>query len=286
MPRANNNEIDYSNISITGIKSESTPIQRKSVDFSDYITSETKRTSNNTSTLKQNNLDPLESDDTTTAEELEELVTLHPELNLAKKDGDEINPVNLAHIMFSPKKNKQPPKPQELPQQSKSIQKSSSEILNPWTPYILTLYFQLVVNVILWSILIYFIFISITTIKSDINKKVESNTLEILDEISKCSKLYLLNKCNSKNRPWAIEKECEALEKCQNQDPTSVARSKVTMEVIVEILNTFAERLHYKTFFIFISFLICCILLTSLNLRNFQKLGPMENNSRLKIKEN
>ena len=56
------------------------------------------------------------------------------------------------------------------------------------------------------SIVIYMAYLAYTTIRQDINFKIQRMTLDLLDEISQCLKQYTLNKCHLSTRPPALNK--------------------------------------------------------------------------------
>ncbi|RLV94960.1 Nucleus export protein brr6 [Spathaspora sp. JA1] len=122
-------------------------------------------------------------------------------------------------------------------------------IVDPRVPYTLSLYLQLISNAVLVSILFYIIYNVITTLKGDINHKIETATSEILQEISFCSREYVRNKCSPENglRVPALEQECTELDKCRNRDPQLIARSKITAETFAEIINGFIGKISWKS---------------------------------------
>ena len=171
--------------------------------------------------------------------------------------------------MFTPQKQQNPeiilnPLNKPLQQQESkdkdltttSTQQVQNILLNPMTPYTLTLYFQLFSNMIMASIVIYMAYLAYTTIRQDINFKIQRMTLDLLDEISRCLKQYTLNKCHLSTRPPAIEQECNYLDKCQNQDPSLISRSNLTSEILAEITNSFFNKLNYKSISIVLIFLV------------------------------
>ncbi|RCK57418.1 Nucleus export protein brr6 [Candida viswanathii] len=255
---------EYSEISASGITLVSTPIRTRE-SSAEYVTV-------NETTAKQ---DPTEVS-TTEEEELDSIVNTHPELKVAGKENGKLNPVNVAYTMFSPMKQKNSEEvviEYSEPEKQKSpspVPPSYNIFLDPMTPYTLTLYFQLFFNVIVMAILLYAVYITYSTLKADINFKIQSYTLELLDEISQCLKQYLLNKCDSPNRPPAIEAECNLLEKCQNQDPTLISRSKITSEILAEIINSFFNKISYKSISIVVLFGTGCIFLNYYVIGNFQ----------------
>lgn len=256
---------EYSEISPSGITLVSTPIRTRE-SSAEYVTV-------NETTIKR---DPINLS-TSEEEELDSIVNTHPELKVAGKENGKLNPVNVAYTMFSPMKQKN--KSEEViiqleqPEQPKAVTPVSSNysiFLDPMTPYTLTLYFQLFFNLIVIAIFLYAIYITYSTLRSDIDFKIQSYTIQLLDEISQCLKQYLINRCDSPRRPPAIETECNLLEKCRNQDPTLISRSKITSEILAEIINSFFNTISYKSISIVVLFGMGCIFLNYYIIGNFQ----------------
>lgn len=131
-------------------------------------------------------------------------------------------------------------------------------ITDPTIPYVLSLYLQLFFNLLLISIILYLLFIFISTIKADINHKLEVYTSDALQEISVCSREYYRNKCSTENgntRVPALEKACTVWAKCMNRDPQLIGKSKITAETFADIVNGFIRPISWKSL-IFMNFMI------------------------------
>ena len=75
-----------------------------------------------------------------------------------------------------------------------------------------------------------------------------------MNEISACAKNYAENRCEPSVRVPAMEKTCVIWETCMNRDPAVIGRAKVSAETFAEIINSFVERISYKTMsFVFLS---------------------------------
>ncbi|CAK9439256.1 uncharacterized protein LODBEIA_P34670 [Lodderomyces beijingensis] len=289
---------EFSPITSDGIESASTPLRLGNQSAGQITVS----ASVDESIL----VDPVNSEET---HELQSIIETHPDLNIASKQGHHLNPVNVAHVMFSPERKARrqqqqsqsqsqsqlyhemttPTRPQRQPSSlSPSASSpttpaaaigttiatgplaSSSIFANPYTPYALNLYFQLLVNITLWSFIIYLLWLSVTTIKADINTKVEQFTLQKLDEISRCSKEFSRNKCDSYPRPPVIDHECDLLDQCQNQDPTKFVRSKISFELLAETVNAFFDKVSYKSLAVLALVLLVSITYTSFTIKDFR----------------
>ena len=114
-------------------------------------------------------------------------------------------------------------------------------------PYIASGYLQLGFNLFVLGVVLYFIVVFIQTVQSDVGKKVEEYSAEILAEISQCSKEYLENRCSPDQRVPAMQMACQAWERCMERDPGTVGRARVSAETFAEIVNALIEPISYKT---------------------------------------
>lgn len=254
-------EKELSPITISGIEYESTPIKRNEEE--DIVVDEFLIAKDQDTTISIND------------NELEERNEVHIDsLPVSKSATALLDPVNMSDSKLSTIRNRKSSADECLENinEVRDDNKPLNVLLNPRTPYTVGLYFQLLVNIILWSFIIYFICVSINTIQSDINLKVDEFTIKVLDEIAKCSKEFARNKCHLPDRPSIMDEECDQLERCQNQDPTRIAKLKVTIELIAEIINTFVNRLSYKSLLIMLSALIIFIIHTTLTFEKFSQL--------------
>lgn len=151
--------------------------------------------------------------------------------------------VDLTRLEEEPERK--PAKPSESPW--------TRMMTDPSVPYVLLLYLQLLVNLLLVSVVLYLCYLLISTVRADINHKVELYTTDALQEISRCSREFYRNKCSTENgnkRAPALEQTCTNWEKCMNRDPQLIGKSKITAETFGEILNGFLAPLSWKSLFL------------------------------------
>lgn len=171
--------------------------------------------------------------------------------------------------------------------------KSSTMFSNPWRPYVLLLYLHFATNLILLIIAAYLGYVTISTIRADINGKIKLCISNALSEISECSREYYKNKCfndeNNKRAP-ALEQTCAAWERCMNRDPQQLAKSKITAETLAEILNSFLGHLSWKSLFLLFSLLLGSFLVSQATFGRLHTVWTgdqlLEVNQRLKALEN
>ncbi|CAH7681489.1 Di-sulfide bridge nucleocytoplasmic transport domain-containing protein [Phakopsora pachyrhizi] len=123
------------------------------------------------------------------------------------------------------------------------------------TPYTLLVYLQLVFNSSLVTFIIYLIFNLIWMIRNDINHKFVLSSNQLLQEIEICTTEYQSNRCFPiEGRTKFIEQHCINWEKCMNQNPRLISRSKIVAETFAEVMNGFVDTISWKTMlFIFLS---------------------------------
>lgn len=143
------------------------------------------------------------------------------------------------------------------------------KLLDANIPYILSLYLQLIFNVVIVLLIVYFIIIFIKTIQNDINTKLELNISKSLQEISLCSKTYFRNKCNEKIPP-ILESQCNTWAKCMNKDPHLIGKSQITAEIFAEIINGFLKPISWKSLVFLILLIFGSLLLTNLAFSSYR----------------
>lgn len=115
-------------------------------------------------------------------------------------------------------------------------------------PYLMSGYIQLLFNVSLPTFFLYWMYSFACTIQSDVDKKVLLFSEEVMDQIAKCSRDYLENRCDPSTRVPALVSACQAWEECMGRDPHLVARrSGISAEIFGETLNSFFNALSWKT---------------------------------------
>lgn len=77
--------------------------------------------------------------------------------------------------------------------------------------------------------------------------KASNGVLDILGEISQCSKQYVENRCSPEQRVPAMERSCLLWEQCMKRDPSVIGRAKLSAETFAEIINGLIEPISYKT---------------------------------------
>ncbi|KAH3679442.1 hypothetical protein WICMUC_000987 [Wickerhamomyces mucosus] len=137
------------------------------------------------------------------------------------------------------------------------------KLFDPQLPYILSLYLQLFFNVIIVSILLYFVYSFISTVRADVENKVDSYATDILQEIALCTREYHRNHCQPGQRVVALEAACSKWEKCMNRDPTTVGRAKIGAETFAEIINGFIKPISWKSMFFLLLITVGSLVLTN-----------------------
>lgn len=124
----------------------------------------------------------------------------------------------------------------------------------PGLPYVLSHYPQILLNYFMFGIVVWLMFIFISSIRLDLAHAQEEAMSEVLHEINKCAMDYTQNKCAPNTRLPAMESVCYAWEVCMNRDPKSVSKSKLTAHAMGQAINSFIEPIGWKA-------LVSCVLM-------------------------
>ncbi|KAJ3187289.1 hypothetical protein HDU85_006576 [Gaertneriomyces sp. JEL0708] len=114
-------------------------------------------------------------------------------------------------------------------------------------PYMVSGYLQMMFSTFIIGVMFYMVVQFIMTVRHDLEMKAEEYSMEIIQQVAECSKLYIDNKCDPSTRVQYMEKTCQEWEMCMQKDPREVGRLKVGAETLAEILNKLVEPLSYKT---------------------------------------
>lgn len=126
-------------------------------------------------------------------------------------------------------------------------------------PYLISGYVNLAFSVAIAGFWLYLLHSFVSAISSDIDRKVQLFSEEVLEQIARCSRDYRENRCDPATRVPAAVAACVAWEQCMSRDPYVVAaHTKLTAETIGESLNAFFDALTWKT--------IVCVFLLSVGL--------------------
>jgi len=140
----------------------------------------------------------------------------------------------------------------------------------PNLPNILSYYAQLTLNFFVISLVIYGIYTFWITIRSDVDKASQDAKDEVLNEIAKCAKDYVDNRCGPDIRVKALEAVCENWERCMNRDPTSVGRARISAHTFALIFNSFIEPISYKAMIFIVLLITVSILVNNLAFSMFR----------------
>lgn len=159
---------------------------------------------------------------------------------------------------------------------------------NVWKLYTFSIYFNLLTNLLTVAVAGYLVFVIITTLREDIQLKVDGCISDALNEISACSKKFYMNKClddeNNKRAP-ALELTCLEWEQCMNRDPQQLAKSRITAEILAEVLNSFFNNLSWKSLFLLLCFLFGSAIVTLLSFERLKQLSATtEKNLKIRVK--
>lgn len=140
----------------------------------------------------------------------------------------------------------------------------------------LTLFLQIILNLLMILIFLSLASLAFYTIKKDVNKKIQFYINDSIYNINKCKRDYMLNNCSPDLRVPALEERCNKWQSCMIQDPSNVITSKAYFEVIADCMNTFFDTISLKTMLG-----IGCLLLFSIVIPNimFSRIRFRNNNN-------
>ncbi|KAJ9111130.1 hypothetical protein QFC19_001329 [Naganishia cerealis] len=143
------------------------------------------------------------------------------------------------------------------------MQDSKGKINHSEVPYILLGYLQFVFNASIVGVCLYLVLMFIWTIRNDVKERMATYSSEILQEISTCTNLYLVNRCEPSTRIPAMETSCLEWEHCMNRDPTVVGHAKVGAEMFAGVISGFVDELSWKTIFFLLCTMTCFVFITN-----------------------
>eukprot|EP01006_Ploeotia_vitrea_P034882 TRINITY_DN65816_c5_g2_i1.p1 TRINITY_DN65816_c5_g2~~TRINITY_DN65816_c5_g2_i1.p1 ORF type:complete len:489 (-),score=164.31 TRINITY_DN65816_c5_g2_i1:56-1390(-) len=108
-------------------------------------------------------------------------------------------------------------------------------------------YLRVFVNVLLIGFFCYLLYIAVDSVQGDIEKRVDALSADIVKDIALCAREYRENKCDPATRLPAMQKECDAWERCMERDPSAVARAKLSARTLGEVINDFIDPLSSKS---------------------------------------
>lgn len=123
---------------------------------------------------------------------------------------------------------------------------------DPTIPYMLLLYLQLLLNLLLVAVLVYVGWSFVSNVRRDISHKVAMYTLDAVHEILRCLREYYRNKCEAAVRAPALEQACTQWEKCMNRDPQQLGRAQISAETLADVVNGFVGPLSWKLVGVFV----------------------------------
>ncbi|KAM9923487.1 hypothetical protein OXX59_005150 [Metschnikowia pulcherrima] len=151
--------------------------------------------------------------------------------------------------------------------------------VDPRVPYVLSLYLQLFFNCVIIFVVLYLLYVFISTVRQDVKHKIEMYTADALREISLCSRQYYRNKCaneGTNTRAPALEETCTNLEKCMNRDPQQIGKSQITAETFADIVNGFLHPISWKSSILFSGLIVGGVFVVNVAFGTYRSRAGME----------
>lgn len=159
-------------------------------------------------------------------------------------------------------------------QEEKSYNRRSI-LRDPSTPYVISLYLQLAVNIAVVLAAFYFVWRFYKVISVDIQHKIELYTIELMEEVARCLREYTRNRCSVENgnkRIPALELMCTKWKKCMNRDPAHIGTGKIAAETFADIVNGFFVHTTWKSLVFLSTITIGAIVLSNVAFGTYRRL--------------
>lgn len=131
---------------------------------------------------------------------------------------------------------------------------------NPDAPYVLNSWLTLATNTFLVGLAIAIIWIVISTLRRDMMLANEKARIQHLDDIRRCTNLYVVNKCS--DRTPLNEDQCNEWENCMQQSADAIDFTRVVVRRFVALFNEVVDLLSLKSWLA----LVCGSLVGSVSL--------------------
>lgn len=174
------------------------------------------------------------------------------------------------HYYYSGLSESISPEPRIRPQSHKVLEEAQDENIEegkdthlplPWdkssTPaeeraYMLSLYLQLAVNLVVLAYALHLVWSVVAAIKKDVTHKLSRHANNLLVEIALCERSYRENHCSPDEIVPALEQMCAYWEQCMRQDPTRGGNvSSLGAQTIGMVLTSLVEPLSFKALAVF-----------------------------------
>lgn len=150
-----------------------------------------------------------------------------------------------------------------------------SILRDPSTPYLISLYLQLGVNLLMVFCAFYFLFRLYRVINSDIQHKISLYTIELMEEAGRCRREYERNRCGNtggNSRIPALERMCIKWRKCMDRDPVHLGTGKIAAETVADIVNGFFVHTTWKSLIFLSTIAIGTLVLSNMAFGTYRRL--------------
>ncbi|KAF3161824.1 hypothetical protein TWF225_002680 [Orbilia oligospora] len=126
-------------------------------------------------------------------------------------------------------------------------------------PQVLSQYLQLTINILIASVVMYFVYLVWSTIQKDVNKKIDDYTAIAQLKVAACNAKLVENRCQPDLMVPAMAEQCMEWRACAEMDPYNTGRSQVSAETFAQIINGFVEHISYKSMVFCLALAFGCI---------------------------
>lgn len=211
-----------------------------------------------------NELSSHTEDEPVASEELDEefttIIQHNPTLAYARHNGSELNPVSCARVLCSPppglvprhQRPAKPAQPSSVPPPPPSPPTQTHlpiwGLSDPRLPYLITLWVQVILNIIIVSVALYWVWKLVSTIADDVQHKRQQQIAELFRRKVVCTRHYEENFCGTADMPDIIADKCAKWQQCMKNDPYHdiIGLSSTVAQTLADIVNSFANPLSVK----------------------------------------
>ncbi|KAK6518439.1 hypothetical protein TWF506_005593 [Arthrobotrys conoides] len=130
-------------------------------------------------------------------------------------------------------------------------------------PQVLSQYLQLMVNILMASLGMYFVYLIVITIQKDVNKKIDDYTAVAQLRVTDCNRKLTENRCDPSLMVPAMAEQCMQWRACADTDPYNLGRSQVSAETFAQIINGFVEHISYKSMVFCLALAFGCVFVSN-----------------------
>ena len=117
---------------------------------------------------------------------------------------------------------------------------------DPMVPYVISLYFQVFLNVLVCFCAGYILYVVGQSISTEVRFKIDKYQHDAATDIAGCQREYERNRCGSAQQAPILDSQCHSWRKCMSRDPNRLGHARISAEALADIVNGFFRPLSWK----------------------------------------